>query len=98
MLGNNDFWSVLPKCLWVLTQFSYLRPVQLLQGLDQLIVKNTIYIGQSLRKENFETVHIIKFHIIGTWCGDDPKTAQIMIELACEGIYYIGNQSTIYEI
>ncbi|KAI9289280.1 hypothetical protein BC943DRAFT_356255 [Umbelopsis sp. AD052] len=73
-------------------------PEQLIQGLDQLIVKNTMHIGQSLRKVNFETIHIIKFHIIGTWCEDDPKTAKSMIELACEGLQNIKNDLEIVTI
>ncbi|KAI8583106.1 hypothetical protein K450DRAFT_196304 [Umbelopsis ramanniana AG] len=47
-----------------LTDRNVNMPEKLFQGLDQLIVKNAVHIGQSLRKENFETIHIVKFQII----------------------------------
>jgi hypothetical protein len=87
-LGNNDVIQII-KYPRLLTQLSIPRPVELFQGLDQLTEKSTLHIGQSLRKENCEKIHIIKLHIIGLWFEDDPTTAISMLRLACEGVYYI---------
>ena len=88
-LGNNDVGQII-KYPGLLTQLSIPRPVELFQGLDQLTEKSTLNIGQSLRKENCETIHIIKFHFIGMLFEDDPTTAINLLRLACEGVYYIG--------